>query len=173
MKSTEILKKLNLSFLGQYNDSDLKRMKKKIKEAKKDITNGRKRNFYLAEYIPTSKIVEFVELQNEYFYAKLNEKQKEATDFLMNEEKALEYRFYTEKYENEKQKEAQKIVEGMECPEDTNKVKFKRKQLQKELKKLLPEQTDENVANWADKAYLKVTDELWELEVEEALLALA
>jgi hypothetical protein len=169
----KILNKLDKKMLENCSDSDFKRIRKKLKEAKKDINNGRKRSFYLAEYIPNKYVVEFVSIQNQYFKQKFKEEKRKSTDFLFNEDKAIEYGFYPEEYEQKVHKEVSDYVSSLKCPEGEDLNKFRRKQIKSELKKRIPEQTPEQIAEWAEQAYPNINDELWELEVEEYLVSLA
>jgi len=173
MKSLKVLEKLNIGFLGSFSESDLKRMKKKLKESKKHAVNGRKREFYLTEYIGVEYLYTFVQIQNEYFKFKVIEERDRSTEFLFNEEESINAGFYSEDFENAAHKRAELEVDLLSCPEGENESKFRRKQLKAILKRLIPEQTDSQVLEWANKAYPSIQDDLWEIEVEEALVSLS
>ena len=100
LTSSQVLEKLNIVFLPELSDKDLKRIKKKLKESRKEIVNGRKKNFFLTEYVPLNKVVEFSMLQNEYFNVKMIEERKRANDYLFDESNLLKCRFYSEEYEH-------------------------------------------------------------------------
>lgn len=85
-------------FFRNLNETELKRLGKKLKENLKDVRNGRQRKFFTsAEYINSDDLFEFLTLQNKYFYEKYNEGKAEAWNFLNNEEEVIKAGWYTKK----------------------------------------------------------------------------
>ena len=60
---------VTFQFFKGLEDTDIKRLGKKLKESAKDVRNGRLRKFFTsAEYVSMENITNFLLLQNEYFY---------------------------------------------------------------------------------------------------------
>lgn len=205
MKSTEVLSNLTTNFLPELSDKDLKRIKKKLKESRKEIVNGRKKNFFLTEYVPIEYVVQFSMLQNDYFKLKFNEERKSSSDFLYDNDNLLKYCFYSESYEQKIRakislsldtdgsfleerkayktggllqtdvlKENEKFPNTFNLDEFVEKKmdKFRAKQLKKETLRIMPNQTPELLSEWTEQAFPSIQEELWDLEVEEALIYL-
>jgi len=169
MNLKENLKK---EMLGNLSEKDFSRIKKKMKESLKDINNGRRRNFYLSEYIPIEFVVEFVSIQNKYFDFKFKEEKKRANDFLYNEDKAIEYGFYSEIYEDNIRKEINELANKIDCNDHEDCSKIRRKFIKSELRKRIPEQKEEQALEWANQAYPNINEEYWNYEVEMELINL-
>lgn len=78
-------------FLKNCTEEDFKRIDKKLKEALKDVNNGRQREFFLSEYIANDHLVEFMNLLYSNFHIKFEEEKTRAWNFLINPDNAEAY----------------------------------------------------------------------------------
>jgi len=100
-KTLELAKEKD--FFRNLNESDFKRLGKKLKENLKDVRNGRQRKFFTsAEYVEQEDLFIFLELENKYFYEKYNEGKKLAWLFLNNEEEVKKAGWYDRKPQESK-----------------------------------------------------------------------
>jgi len=151
-----LLKNLGFTqnFLEHNEVNDFKRMLKKLKDADKDVRNGRKRSFYLTtEYIKDEDLFDFLQLQNKFFYLKRDLEVQTSLNYLYDDAFAVDNGFYEES--------------KLEALKSDLINEFGQKAGIKALKKLAPEQTPEQLKAWCDKAYPSITDDVWDLEFEK------
>lgn len=144
------------NYLAHCSEEDFKRMKKKLKEAQKEVRTGKSRKFRLTQdYVLFEDLMDFVQAQTRYFYFKWDEVSKSTREYLESDSWARENRFYNEHELETKRAEYLK--------------EFGRKEGMKMFKEEYPEQRPEDVERWAEKVYVKRDLEAWEFEYEVLL----
>lgn len=129
--------------LKHITEDDISRIRKKLKEEAKLIRTGKKRSFFLAEYMPGKTAVEFVSLQHQNFNKRFKEENERAWAYLNDKENAEKFGFYDER---DFRVGGKHYVEGS--------------------RNQMPNQKPEQIVEWASKAYPTIDEDLWAFELE-------
>lgn len=146
----------NIAFVNSFlnlTEDEKKRVVRKLKDEVKNARNGRARSFFLAEFIETSKVFEFVQLLNLHFYSMFEKEKARAWAYMNDVEEAEKYGFVKEG----------DFKEGGKYWDSENNRPSKK----------MPKQTDDMLEKWTSKAYPNIAEALWEAEAEFAFVKLA
>lgn len=133
--------------LKHLQEEDISRLRKKLKEEAKLIRTGKSRSFYITEFMSSGKdIVSFLTAQHLNFNVKFKEENDRAWAYLTDKEEAEKFGFYDEK---DFKVGGKYYVEGS--------------------KNQLPNQKQDQIIAWAEKASVKIERDLWAFELEVEL----